>query len=110
MFLQQFGFRDAKCRLVEWSAQHLCVRNHNRRMMSVDFEWHFGPHSNFPSQLVHFVGRVHSGLRCLSHQERQRRQQLWQTLHTQPEQMTVQGSKLRQLKWSDLGFSVSASM
>ena len=72
------------------------------------FVWHFGPHSRVP--FVHLIDRVHCGLRSLSHQQRQRRQQLWQTLHSQPEQLTVQGSKLRQLKWSDLGFSISPSM
>ena len=69
-----------------------------------------GPHSRLPRQLVHLINRVDWGLRCLSHQQRQRRQQLWQTLHTQPEQLTIQGSKLRKLKWWDLGFLVSASM
>ena len=62
--------------------------------MSMDCERHSGPHSRLPSKLVHIVNRVHCGLRCLS-QQRQRRQQLWQTLHTQPEPLTVQGSKLR---------------
>ena len=81
-----------------------------REMMSMDLEWHSGPHSRLPGQLVHLINRIHCGLRYLSHQQRQRHQQLWQTVHTQPEQLTVQGSKSRQLKWSDLGFSVSASM
>ena len=73
--------------------------------MSVDFEWRSGPCSRLSSQLVHLTKRVHCGLRCLLHQ-RQRRQELRQTLHTQPEQLAIQGSKLRQLKWRDLGFSL----
>ena len=63
----------AKFRLGEWSTKHL---NH-KRMMSVDVEWRVGPHSHLPCQLVRFINRVHCGLRCVSHQQRQRRQQLW---------------------------------
>ena len=70
--------------------------------MSMDFEWYSGPHGRFHSKLIHLINRVHCGLRCLSHQQRQRRQQLWQTLHTQRKQLTIQGSKLRQPKWSDI--------
>ena len=38
-----------------WSSGRpsIFVRDHNKRMMSVDFEWHFGPHSRIPSQLAH---------------------------------------------------------
>ena len=75
----------------------------------MDFEW-CRPRSRLPSQLVHLINRAHLGLRCLSHQQRQRCQQLWQTLHTQPKQLTIQGSKLRKLKWCDLGCLVAASL
>ena len=51
----------------------------------------------FRAKLFTSLNRAHCGLRCLSHQKRQRRQQLWQTLHTEPKQLTIQGSKLRQL-------------
>ena len=57
--------------------------------MSVDFEWHFGPHSRLPSQLVHPIERVHCGLRCLSRHQRQRRRQLWQTLRNSKERDPV---------------------
>ena len=33
----------AKCRVVEWSTQHLGTYKNKRRLMSVDFEWHFCP-------------------------------------------------------------------
>ena len=62
-------------------------------MMSMDFEWCPCPRGRLPSQLVHLINRAHRGLRCLS--QPQRCQQLWQTLHTQPKQLTIQGSKLR---------------
>ena len=76
----------------------------------MDVEWCSCPHSRFPSQLVDCIYCVHGGLQCLSHQQRHRCQQLWQTLHTEPKQLTIQGLKLRQLRRSDFGFSVSASM
>ena len=48
----------------------------------MDFEWCPCPRSRLPSQLIHLINRDHCCLRCLSHQQRQRCQQLWQTLHT----------------------------
>ena len=46
----------------------------------MDFEWCPCPRSRLPSQLVHLTNRAHSGLRCLSHQQRQRCQQLWENI------------------------------
>ena len=80
-----------------------------RRIMSVDFEWRFGPYSRFPSQLAHHKSCPNEA--CgVSHPSTATEAPTTVADVACPRQLATQGSKLRQLKWRDLGLSVSSSM